>query len=190
MSEVIKKVGLLGGTFDPIHNGHIHVAEAVMQKAELDEVWFIPAGTPPHRNPPCFSAKDRFKMCELALQDKSKLIACDIEVYKTRPCYTIETIEALQKQHPNTKFYWIIGVDAFFNIESWHEYKKLLNEANFIVVNRDGFEQPKEISGKNVEFISIPAHDASATKIRDDFKDYKKDLSPAVLDYITQNKLL
>lgn len=190
MSKNLNKIGLLGGTFDPVHKGHIHIANQVMQAAQLDEVWLIPSGNPPHRKPPLFSARDRLKMCELAANENPRINVCDIESNKTTPCYTIDTVKALQAQYPHTEFFWIIGIDAFFKIESWHNWDELLSIIHFLVVNRDSFDGPKELDNKSASLVAIPDCPISGTKIRSDFARYWDDLPLSVRDYITKHNLL
>jgi len=190
MSTTLKKVGLLGGTFDPIHKGHLHVANQIMQKKQLDEVWLIPAGNPPHRQLIKILPKHRLKMCELATKGQTNIKVCDIEISKTTPCYTIDTVKALQQAHPNIEFFWILGMDAFFNIETWHQWKELLHTIHFLVVNRQDFDAPVKHDTDLVTIVPIPYHPASGTKIRASFKDFEEELPILVRDYIKEHNLL
>ncbi|MFQ5543743.1 MAG: nicotinate (nicotinamide) nucleotide adenylyltransferase [Nitrospiria bacterium] len=111
-----KKIGLLGGTFNPIHNGHLHIADAVFKRLHLDEILFIPSGKPPHRESEgLLSARYRLEMVRLALLKRPSFSLCDLEVRRSGPSYSIDTIRMLKQQHPTAHFFFIIGMDAFLS---------------------------------------------------------------------------
>lgn len=135
------KIGLLGGTFDPIHNGHLQLALAALKQCDLEKVYFIPAGSPPHKRFSNVSPfHDRFEMVKLVCQKYPGLNCLDIENQRTQPSYTIDTVNQLLSQHPQCEFYFIIGDDAFVEVETWKDYKKLLSKVSFLICGRETFD--------------------------------------------------
>jgi nicotinate-nucleotide adenylyltransferase len=136
----LRRIGLLGGTFNPIHNGHIHIANTVSKRLSLTEVLFIPTGHPPHKDPTqILSAKDRVRMLELALLPYPHFLLCDEEILREGISYTIDTIQALKKKYPDTRLFFIVGVDAFAQIKTWKNPDKILQLCDFAVISRPGF---------------------------------------------------
>jgi len=131
------RVGILGGTFDPIHAGHLHVARQVRRFFRLDEVWFLVARTPPHKMRVRISAEwHRCSMVALAIQREPDFRICDFEL-KARSGYTIDTLRALKRQAPrHVRFYFIAGGDALRDFPKWHKYEALLREFNIVFVQR------------------------------------------------------
>jgi len=135
-----RRIGLLGGTFNPIHNGHLHVAKAVSDLFSLTEVLFIPVGCPPHKDPKqLLAASDRLKMVTLAVSTQPNFLTCDIEIKKSGVSYTIETIRTLKERYPDDRLFFIVGVDAFAQIETWKTPDALLQLCDFAVISRPGF---------------------------------------------------
>lgn len=135
------RIGLLGGTFDPVHDGHLQLALAAKNELSLDSVLFIPAAGPPHKcSRDVTSFHHRREMLLLALADKKGLDTCFIEGELPVPSYTIDTIRILQKQDfPTVEYFFIIGVDAFADLLTWKEYSELLRRVTLIVAKRKGF---------------------------------------------------
>ena len=135
-----RRVGILGGTFDPIHVGHLAAAEAASSALKLDEVVVIPSHLPPHRlQPPLASGYHRFAMVALALAEKEAYKASDLELGSEGPSYTSITLDMLMQQgeHPSQIFF-ITGADAFAELSSWRDYPRVLNSSHFVVVSRPG----------------------------------------------------
>jgi nicotinate-nucleotide adenylyltransferase len=134
------KLGLLGGTFDPVHTGHLDVAGAARQALGLDEVWLLPARVPPHRTQgPWASGYHRFAMVALAVLDRPGLLASDFELRGQAPSYTGATLNRLQALgHDPLQLFFISGADAFADIATWRDYPALLDRANFVAVSRPG----------------------------------------------------
>lgn len=133
------KLGLLGGTFDPIHQGHLDVARAAIEALALDEVWLVPARQPPHRHNPHASAPHRFAMVALATADAPRLRVSDIEMERAGPSYTVDTLSAVGATVPgDTTLFFLIGVDAFRDVPSWRAFPAVLDRAHFVVVSRPG----------------------------------------------------
>jgi nicotinate-nucleotide adenylyltransferase len=134
------RIGILGGTLDPVHSGHIDTALAARAALGLDRVLVMPSGLPPHRTPPVASRFHRFAMAALAVSGVDGLEVSDLEIGSDRPCYTFETLERL---HENglaaDEIFFITGADAFAEIGTWRRFPEVLDMAQFVVVSRPGF---------------------------------------------------
>jgi len=130
-------IGILGGTFDPVHNGHLAAARQLLGVANLDQVWLMPNATPPHRTAvPVAPADDRMRMVELAVAGQSGVLASRTEVDRGGISYTIDTIRQLAREYPRQRFAFLIGSDAALQIRSWHDAEALLAEGYFVIFNR------------------------------------------------------
>lgn len=166
------KIGIMGGTFDPIHIGHLMAAEYAAEQAGIDEVWFVPTHAPPHKaHSPSASAADRLKMVELAIQGNSRFQVLDWEIRSGGISYSIETAKMLKKRYPDYDFAWMIGADMVQYLPKWHEIEKLSALIRFIGFARPGtaidlssLEEPMRSS---VQLVSIPLMDISSTRIRE-----------------------
>jgi nicotinate-nucleotide adenylyltransferase len=134
------KLGLLGGSFNPIHNGHLAIARLVRDQLRLDRVLFIPTGDPPHKRDGSLApAKDRYEMVRLALAGTSSFHLSDIEMRRSGKSYSIDTIRELQRQFgSSTELYFLIGLDAFLDLPNWKEPMELLRACRFVVAPRPG----------------------------------------------------
>lgn len=131
------EIGILGGTFDPVHNGHVAAARQLLGVADLDQVWLIPNATPPHRTAaPVAPSHDRMRMVELAVAGHVGLVASHLEVDRGGVSYTIDTMRELARDYPRQRFVLLIGSDAALQIRSWHEADALLETASFVIFNR------------------------------------------------------
>jgi len=140
------RIGILGGTFDPIHNGHLTAAQSVANTFETDEIHFVPAFRAPHKQPDgVTSAFHRFAMVALATIPIAHFHTSTIEVDSLAKCYTVETLEHMKTRHPAAALIFIVGTDMFQEIESWKEYRRLFDLAHFAVVHRPGFEFREDI---------------------------------------------
>lgn len=129
-------IGILGGTFDPIHYGHLRAAAEVRDALRLDEVRLIPANVPPHRAPPVASPEARLAMTTLGCAEFPGLIADDREIRRAGPSYTVQTLQEMHDEHPGRPLAMIIGSDAFAEIASWKRWEQLFTLAHFIIVDR------------------------------------------------------
>ncbi len=137
-----KRIGLFGGTFDPIHFGHLRAAEEIKHILNLDKILFIPSSTPPHKeNSNITLAKDRLEMIRLAIDGNKCFEISDFEIESKSPSYTIITLEHFKNYEPDSKLYFIVGNELFNEIETWRDYKKLFELANFAVITRPGFSE-------------------------------------------------
>jgi nicotinate-nucleotide adenylyltransferase len=156
----LTKVGIFGGTFDPIHFGHLRAAEEIREILDLEKIYFVPTSVPPHKTSPGMaSPHDRLKMLELALNDNNFFRISDIEIKRGGTSYTIDTLRYFSDTFPLFDLYFIAGSDLFSEIDSWKDYKKIFRASNFAVIDRPGF---------GFEFPGgLPL------EIKDDFRYYK-----------------
>lgn len=167
------RIGILGGTFDPIHHGHLFIAEDARARLGLDCVLIIPNGVPPHKKPYSVSPADhRLRMVELAVGRSSTLIADDSEVRYAGPSYTVETLRALRRREPGSDFWFITGMDAVAEIASWREPDEVLRLCHMVAVSRPGhsaadFERAVPASLRDrIELLPTPEIGISSTDIR------------------------
>ncbi len=132
-------ITLFGGTFDPVHFGHLRVAQDTAAALKLPEIRFVPSQSPVHRGRPGASADARLAMLKLAVADLPGLAVDDCELSRESASYTITTLEAFRAKYPAAPLIWLIGVDAFLKIQSWHRASELFDFAHFVVLNRPGF---------------------------------------------------
>jgi len=135
-------VGIFGGTFDPIHFGHLRTAFELLQALRLAEVRFIPAGNPPHRGVPLCSARRRLDMVRAAIAGQPGFVVDDREVRREGPSYTVMTLRELRAEEPGRPFCLIMGMDAFLGLPQWHEWRSLLELAHLVVAPRPGWTAP------------------------------------------------
>lgn len=165
-------IGIMGGTFDPVHVGHLLAAQCALEQAELDEVWFMPASAPPHKkNAPLASAEQRLAMVKLAVEGNPHFRATDIELEKGGTSYTAETVDLLREQYPEHRFAYIIGADMVMYLPKWHRIDDLTAAIGFIGLRRPGYnirlgELPERIR-RSVRLAEMPQVDISSTVIRD-----------------------
>jgi len=136
----VKPIGILGGTFDPIHFGHLRLAEEMLELAGLQQIRFIPTGTPPHRDSPQTPAQHRRAMVQLAIADQPAFVLDDREVERTTPCYTVDTMRELRAEYGAAQpLCLLMGGDAFLQLHTWHEWEQLFELAHIVVGYRPGF---------------------------------------------------
>jgi len=134
------KLGILGGTFNPIHYGHLSAAETIRERLNLSKILFIPSYQPPHKHEADIpSAQHRMNMIELAIAGNPAFESSDIEITRRGKSFTIDTIEALVRRQPQAELYFIIGIDSFLEIRTWHQWERLLALCSFVVISRPGF---------------------------------------------------
>jgi nicotinate-nucleotide adenylyltransferase len=142
------KLGVLGGTFDPIHLGHVAAAEAAIQCAGLDRVLLVPTNQPPHRTAAKAPAEYRLDMCRLAAADDPRLECSDIELKRPGPSFTLDTLEALHAGRPDDELHLILGWDAARLFRTWHKPQQVRALASVVVVGRPGTDSPNEVDLK------------------------------------------
>ena len=141
-------LGIFGGTFDPVHQGHIQMAHELQQKLQLDQLNLMPCGQPAHRSAPVANAEHRLAMTHLAVADFESLGVDAHEVEHNGPSYTVETLKRLRgdwtaKNDEPLQLFWLVGMDSLVNLASWHAWRELFELANLIVVARPGWQLPK-----------------------------------------------
>jgi len=142
----------MGGTFDPIHNGHLAAARALREVADLEQVWLMPNAQPPHRRMPLASALDRMRMVEVAAAGQPGLVASRLEIERGGTSYTIDTVRELKARFPGQRFELLLGSDAAIQIASWHEAEAVLAEAAFVIFNRPG----TTLSVERIQVLGFP----------------------------------
>ncbi len=197
------KIGILGGTFDPIHNGHLALGHYAKEQFMLDQIWVMPNGNPPHKNDDIIESKTkhRVEMVRLAIQDEKDFVLECYEVNRKETNYSYLTMEYFQQHYPEHEFYFIIGADSLFSIEKWKCPERLLKTCVVLAAYRDGKsrmemeEQIRCINQKyqaDVRLLSMPNIDVSSTEIREDLKYHEsiqKLVPKAVYEYILENQL-
>ncbi|MDF2834395.1 MAG: nadD [Paenibacillus sp.] len=166
------KAGIMGGTFDPIHIGHLIAAQTALEACGLDEVWFIPTASPPLKpSAPGADAYDRLEMVAAAIAGHERFRVLDIELRRGGVSYTIDTIKALRERHPNHSFAYIIGSDRINDLPKWHRIGELAELVTFIGLARPGTTArpellPDELRGR-IAFADMPAIGVSSTGLRE-----------------------
>ena len=136
------KIGILGGSFDPIHNGHLNMAIKSYEQYDLDEVWLIPNGNAPHKDSDKMAdAADRLAMCELVANEYPFLKTCDIEITSEEYSYTYITVIKLQEMYPEHEFYFIMGADSLDYFDKWRKPEIISSVCKILVINRDEFSE-------------------------------------------------
>lgn len=201
-------IGLMGGTFNPIHYGHLRPSLEIAEHLSFEQVHFIPAKSPALRKSPEVSAKHRSKMVELAIQDENNFLLDQREINRTGISYTVDTLEELRNEYGDEKsLCWLMGMDAYLSFTKWKKWQRILELSHLIVSSRPGYEASnpaleqfhatdsselfQHISGK-IYFVPVTQLDISATMIRRRRKNNQSIrylLPDAVHHYINENQL-
>jgi len=189
------RLGVFGGTFDPIHLGHLRAAENALECLGLDRIAFIPAGTPPHRPDPISSALDRYAMTALATAGHPRFAVSDLELRREGPSYTVDTVASLRRENPDDQVFVIVGSDTFPEMATWRERERLMSLCTVAVVARPG--EGSETAGSlepssGVARVEGPGLAISASAIRRRVRQKRsvRYLVPeAVADYIAKRAL-
>lgn len=200
----MKKVGILGGTFDPIHFGHLIIAKRAKSNCCLDEVWFMPAKIPPHkRNKYVSDFNLREAMIKLAIKDMPCFFCSDFENNLEGDSYTFKTLEKLYQIYSDVEFFFIMGADSFYELESWKNPEIILKLAKLIIVSRDYDNENITLRNhyeylkskyviREIDFIDTVDIDISSHEIRElvrSGKDIHKYVPESVLEFIKEKKL-
>lgn len=170
------RIGVFGGTFDPLHLAHLRVAEEVAEKQRLDKVLFIPAARPPHRRAPQASPQDRLAMVRLGVAGNPKFEVSDCEIKRPGISYTVDTLAALKQRHPRDHFFLLMGMDQLLELHAWHDVPRLLKLCRVVAFSRPGqpLPEPGSVPGPHGKPLptraftvqSVSALEISATLIR------------------------
>ncbi len=187
-------IGIFGGTFNPIHLGHLIIAGKVRESLNLEKIIFVPAHYPPHKKAPEIGGLHRYRMVKLAISNNFYFVASKIELEREGKSYTIDTVNALKKMYlPEKDFYFILGLDAYLETDSWKEIEKLKKLVTFVVVKRNVIPSgTRNLSFKNVSFIDLEPIGISSSEIRSRIKKGKSVhtlLPDKVMNYIQQHHL-
>ena len=195
----MKKYGIFGGSFDPIHYGHLMICEYIKEEMGLDKVIFIPTGNPPHKDLGV-SAEDRYEMVRLAISPNPDFEISDIETTRVNLSYTVDTIRELKKIYKEEKLYFLIGLDSLFQLKTWKKIGDLSQEIEFVVALRPGYINKEEIDneidflrenfGTKINLIKTPLYEISSTDLRDrihEGKSLRYLIPKKVLDYIEES---
>jgi len=194
----MKRIGIMGGTFDPVHNGHLLLGRQAYEEFDLDEIWYMPSHIPPHKKDhKITSAEDRIEMLRLALMGIPYCVVSEFEMQREGNTYTAHTLELLQNEYPENQFYFIIGADSLFQIERWYHPEKVMALTTLLVSGREyegadrTFDEQIEYLTEKYNAIILPMHneevDIASADIRkriSENKDITKDVPKAVVEYI------
>ncbi|MBD1389762.1 nicotinate-nucleotide adenylyltransferase [Neiella sp. HB171785] len=207
-----KRIGLLGGTFNPIHNGHLQLAGFVRQQLQLDEMQLLPNHLPPHKEQPLVTSAHRLAMAQAAINDEPQLQINPIELNRDEPSYSVETLRRLRQQHPQDAIFFTMGMDSFINLSSWYQWQQLLNLCHLVVCQRPGDQMPEQgpeaqlwqqfgIANNQLQQLPLVGHiiclhnplwPVSSTEIRQQLQcgeHANQWLPPAVAQYIADHQL-
>lgn len=190
-----KPVGVFGGIFDPVHNGHLAAARLAYEHFSLEKVIFVPAGIPPHKTTTlAVSAESRLEMLRIALEDEPYAVIWEREVRQPGVSYTVDTLYELRKHHPDSPIFFIVGADNLIEIPTWHRYLEILEMVTLCVTERPGYsmEIPAQLTGAHLLTFPSPRWGISSTLLRSYLaQGYRcKYLLPdGVSDYILKNRL-
>lgn len=191
------KIGILGGSFDPIHNGHLNMALKSYEQYNLDEVWLIPNGNAPHKDSDKMAdASDRLAMCELVAAEYPFIKTCNIEIISEEYSYTYITVTKLQAMYPDHEFYFIMGADSLDYFDKWRKPEIIASVCKILVINRDEFSETdmaekiqriNAIFPADIQIVHCPKVDVSSTELRANLD--KADVLPSVYEYICEHDL-
>ena len=201
----MRKTGILGGTFDPIHIGHLVLAESARDMAELDEIRFLPSGHSyfkDHRGDPVSSPEDRLRMCELAVADNPYFTVSDMEIRRAGNSYTFETMEALRDAEPDTRFFFICGADSLLQMRSWRCPERLFASCGILAAARQGefsmeaLRREREALRRefqaDITLLSMRGMQISSTELREDVRkgySVRYRVPEPVIDYMKAHRL-
>lgn len=197
-----KRVGIMGGTFDPVHNGHLIIAEMALENFELDEILFVPSGIPWLKDvSKVLNKKTRVSLTGIAIEDNPNFALSTIEIDREGNSYSYETVEELKKSNPDTDYYFIMGADSLFDVEIWKNPEILMKNCTLLVAVRDDYDQQQmrdRVSylvhkyQAKIELLETPRVDISSTMIRERIaagKCVRYMLPDPVIEYIKKMQL-
>ncbi len=195
------RLGILGGSFNPIHNAHLAMAQSAMGACDLDRVLFLPAGNPPHKRSGLADKWDRLRMTELAVEGYPRFAACDLEVRREGITYTVDTLRDLRGRWPGASLWYIVGADTLMELHTWLEADEVFALTHFIVCTRPGWREEAEeecanqlrARGAAIWILRTPGIDISSTKIRQSLEQdgtvAQAFMPPEVWSYLRSHRL-
>ena len=185
------KIGILGGTFNPVHIGHLILAEEVREKLGLDKIIFVPTALPPHKdNVNIAQASDRLAMLKLAVKANKFLGVSDVEIKRQGRSYTIDTLKEFKRKYPHDELYFIIGSDLLKYLNEWKDLAEIIKMVKFVAATRPGY--PLEQIPQYIQTLAIRAVDVSGFEVRQCIQQNKSFgylVTDKVFDYIKKRKL-
>ena len=167
----MKKIGIYSGSFNPIHHGHVMLANYLVEFSDLDELWFVVSPQNPlKQKSDLLDDQERLNMVQLAVGDDPRFRVSDVEMHLPRPSYTINTLTALSEQHLDCQFVFICGMDSLQNFPRWYQYQSILDNYELLVFPREGYDGGELIHHPNVTILQTPILEVSSTFIRDSVK--------------------
>jgi nicotinate-nucleotide adenylyltransferase len=186
----MRKIGILGGTFDPPHHGHLLIANEVLKALDLDEVWFMPNQEPPHKHKSEFITNaERLEMLKLAIEGNQQFRVTTIELERQGPSFTVETMKIIRETYKDDQFYFIIGADMIEYLPKWHKINELVELVQFVGVERPEYSHDTSFP---VIYVDVPAMEVSSSIIRERLKKGKTVrylLPDSVIHFIEENHL-
>lgn len=199
----MKRIGIMGGTFDPVHNGHLLLGRQAYTEYGLDEIWYMPSHIPPHKKDHHVTdSEDRLQMLYLALQDIPYCRVSEFEMKREGNTYTADTLELLKEQYPEYQFYFIIGADSLYQLETWYHPEEVMRLTSFLVSGREYKSGGRTLTGQaaylhekygaDILILHNEEVDIASAEIRkrvSEGKDILKDVPAAVEAYIRSHRL-
>ncbi|XXQ68007.1 nicotinate-nucleotide adenylyltransferase [Neisseriaceae bacterium B1] len=180
----MNNIGLFGGTFDPIHNGHLHIAQAFAEQVQLNSVIFLPAGEPYHKNSARIAAAHRLAMVEAAIAHESRFAVSDIDIVRDGATYTIDTIQIFKQHFPSAQLWFLMGMDSLMQLYTWKNWQTLVRQTNIAVAARENTALQNApaplqnapaplhswlgdaLNNGSLKLLTAPEYDVSSTQIR------------------------
>lgn len=198
------KIGIMGGTFDPVHKGHLMLGEYAYRRFGLDEVWFMPNGNPPHKQEASIRqmTRHRLRMTELAIEETSYFKLCTYEADRTETSYSYKTMEHFHAVYPEHEFYFIIGADSLLTLDSWKCPQRLLAMVTILAAYRDDMDTPEEMDSQirylnrkyqgDIRLLRTPVLQVSSSEIRRKIREgifWQDDVPKRTAEYIKQHHI-
>ncbi|MBE5935649.1 MAG: nicotinate-nucleotide adenylyltransferase [Lachnospiraceae bacterium] len=199
----MSRIGIMGGTFNPIHNGHIKLAKTAYKQLNLDKVWFMPSKNPPHKkNNNIASENHRVNMIKLAIDLYKEFELSEVELQRDGTTYTVDTLAYLKEMYPDDEFFFILGADSLINIEQWYKPEVLFSLTHFVVASRDDVNKSElythceylknKYTNVNISILNMDKIKVSSTELRKIYRDYNHkhhNIDSKVYKYIMDNKV-
>ena len=198
----MKHIGIMGGTFNPVHYGHLFLAENAYEQLELDQVWFMPSKNPPHKpKPEAVEEQQRVEMIALAIEDNPHFALSTVELEREGMTYTADTLTLLTRENPEVHYYFLVGADSLFMMQNWKDPQTVFASCTVVAASRDMVEQEKLLQqarfltkkfGADIRLLDMPTIQISSANIRErlaDCRTVRYYLPKSVIDYIEKNQL-
>ena len=189
----MQRIGILGGSFDPVHFGHLRIAESFLRSGLIEKLLVIPAPTPPHKAEIRTDFTHRIEMLKLAFQDWDGVEISDLEMKLPAPSYTVQTIQYLQQENPENIYFLCLGEDSLIHFHTWHRYKEIIEKVPLLVAERPGFDSSlvDQQLLENAVFVDHTPYDVSSSEIREtkESRNELKSILKSVKEYIETHNL-